>query len=111
MGLHDRRSTTVTADVIEVAGHDVLTASPEQLRRMRGASVSLVFQDALSALNPVLTIGDQIGELYRQHQGASRKQARSRGGGDARAGRHPRRRRAGSTPTRTSSPAACGSAC
>jgi oligopeptide/dipeptide ABC transporter ATP-binding protein len=78
MGLHDRRSTTMTADVIEVAGHDVLTASPEQLRRMRGASVSLVFQDALSALNPVLTIGDQIGELYRQHQGVSRKQARSR---------------------------------
>ncbi len=78
MGLHDRRSTTVTADVIEVAGHDVLTASPEQLRRMRGASVSLVFQDALSALNPVLTIGDQIGELYRQHQGMSRRQARSR---------------------------------
>ena len=78
MGLHDRRSTTVTADVIEVAGHDVLTASPEQLRRMRGASVSLVFQDALSALNPVLTIGDQIGELYRQHQGVGRKQARSR---------------------------------
>jgi oligopeptide/dipeptide ABC transporter ATP-binding protein len=78
MGLHDRRSTTVTADVIEVAGHDVLTASSEELRRMRGASVSLVFQDALSALNPVLTIGDQIGELYREHQGVGRKQARSR---------------------------------
>jgi oligopeptide/dipeptide ABC transporter ATP-binding protein len=45
---------------------------------MRGASVSLVFQDALSALNPVLTIGDQIGELYRTHQRVSRKQARSR---------------------------------
>ena len=78
MGLHDRRSTTVTADVIEVAGHDVLTASSEELRQMRGASVSLVFQDALSALNPVLTIGDQIGELYRTHERVSRKQARSR---------------------------------
>ena len=78
MGLHDRKSTTVTADAIEVAGHDVLTASSEELRHMRGASVSLVFQDALSALNPVLTIGDQIGELYRTHQRVSRKQARSR---------------------------------
>ena len=78
LGLHDPRATTVTADVIEVAGHDVQAASPEQLRRLRGATMSLVFQDALSALNPVLTVGDQIGELYRQHQGASRKQARSR---------------------------------
>ena len=78
LGLHDPRTTTVTADVIEVAGRDVQAASPEQLRRLRGATMSLVFQDALSALNPVLTVGDQIGELYRQHEGASRKQSRSR---------------------------------
>ena len=38
--------------------------------------MSLVLQDALSALNPVLSIGDQIGELFRVHRGASRKQAR-----------------------------------
>ena len=78
MGLHDPRTTEVTAGVVEVAGHDLRAASPEQLRRLRGATMSLVFQDALSALNPVLTVGDQIGELYRQHQGASRRQARSR---------------------------------
>ncbi len=78
MGLHDPRTTQVSADVIEVAGHDLRTATAEQQRRLRGATMSLVFQDALSALNPVLTVGDQIGELYRQHEGASRKQARSR---------------------------------
>jgi oligopeptide transport system ATP-binding protein len=78
MGLHDPRTTQVTADVIEVAGHDLQAASPDQLRRLRGSTMSLVFQDALSALNPVLTVGDQIGELYRQHQGLSRRQARSR---------------------------------
>jgi oligopeptide transport system ATP-binding protein len=78
MGLHDPRTTQVTADVIEVAGHDLKAASPDQLRRLRGSTMSLVFQDALSALNPVLTVGDQIGELYRQHQGLSRRQARSR---------------------------------
>ncbi len=78
MGLHDPRTTTVTSEVVEVAGHDLRTATPEQLRRLRGATMSLVFQDALSALNPVLSVGDQIGELYRQHEGASRKQARSR---------------------------------
>ncbi len=78
MGLHDPRTTEVTSEVIEVAGHDLRTASPEQLRRLRGSTMSLVFQDALSALNPVLTVGDQIGELYRQHRGLSRKQARLR---------------------------------
>jgi len=77
MGLHDDRSS-VTADAIEVAGHDLLATSPDGLRRLRGATMSLVFQDALSALNPVLTIGDQIGELFRQHEGASRKLARAR---------------------------------
>ncbi len=77
MGLHDPRSTDVSATTLEVAGVALQTQGAEQLRRLRGSTMSLVFQDALSALNPVLTIGDQIGELYRQHQGASRKQARS----------------------------------
>jgi len=76
MGLHDHRSTQVTAQTLEVAGVDLQTRTPDQLRRLRGATMSLVFQDALSALNPVLTIGDQIGEMYRQHQGAGRRQAR-----------------------------------
>lgn len=78
MGLHDPASTEVTADTLSVAGHDLLHASPEERRRLRGPTVSLVFQDALSALNPVLSIGDQIGEMYRHHRGLSRKQARLR---------------------------------
>ena len=41
--------------------------------------MSLVLQDALSSLNPVMTIGDQIGELFRVHRGASRKQANAPG--------------------------------
>jgi oligopeptide transport system ATP-binding protein len=77
MGLHDSRAQ-VTASSLEVAGKDLLTCSAEDYRRLRGQTVSLVFQDALSALNPVLTIGDQIGELYRQHLGMSRKQSRLR---------------------------------
>ncbi len=77
LGLHDPRRTEVRASAVEVAGHDVLGATPEELRRLRGATVGLVFQDALSALNPVLTVGHQIGELYRQHRGASRRAARA----------------------------------
>ncbi|MGH8867451.1 MAG: ABC transporter ATP-binding protein [Actinomycetes bacterium] len=57
---------------------DLLTAGPEELRGLRGRRMSLVFQDALSALNPVLSIGDQIGELLRAHADVSRRQTRRR---------------------------------
>jgi oligopeptide transport system ATP-binding protein len=69
-------SATVTADDIRLDDTNLMTASPEQLRRLRGDRISMVFQDALSALNPVLTIGDQVGELFRIHRGMSRRQSR-----------------------------------
>jgi oligopeptide transport system ATP-binding protein len=67
----------VTADHVELDGVDLLEASPARLRRLRGDQVGMVFQDALSALNPVLTVGDQIGELFRVHRGMRRRQARA----------------------------------
>jgi oligopeptide/dipeptide ABC transporter ATP-binding protein len=69
---------TVAADEITLAGTDLRTVSPKKLRELRGTRMSLVLQDALSALNPVLTIGDQLGELFRVHGGASKKVARAR---------------------------------
>jgi oligopeptide/dipeptide ABC transporter ATP-binding protein len=69
---------TVAADEITVAGTDLRTATPRKLRELRGTRMSLVLQDALSALNPVLTIGDQLGELFRVHGGASKKAARAK---------------------------------
>ena len=69
---------TVTADEITVAGTDLRTANARQLRELRGTRMSLVLQDALSALNPVLTIGDQLGELFRVHGGAPKKVARAK---------------------------------
>jgi oligopeptide/dipeptide ABC transporter ATP-binding protein len=76
MGLADE-NTRITADELNLGGVDLLTLSEEQRRRLRGETMSLVLQDALSALNPVMSIGDQIGELFRVHRGATRKQARS----------------------------------
>jgi oligopeptide/dipeptide ABC transporter ATP-binding protein len=76
MGLADEH-TRVSADELSLAGTDLLALSEEQRRRLRGETMSLVLQDALSSLNPVMTIGDQIGELFRVHRGASRKQARA----------------------------------
>jgi oligopeptide transport system ATP-binding protein len=70
-------SAQVSADAIEVDGTDVLHADVGELRRLRGEKMSMVFQDPLSALNPVLSVGNQIGELFRIHRGMSRRQARA----------------------------------
>ncbi|MEU7631269.1 ABC transporter ATP-binding protein [Nocardia sp. NPDC049220] len=76
MGL-SARNATVTADRIQLGDTDLLALTDRQRREIRGNRMSMVFQDALSALNPVLSIGDQLGELFREHRDASRRQARS----------------------------------
>lgn len=55
---------------------DLLSLSDRQMRRIRGNRIAMVFQEPMSALNPVLTIGDQIGEAVELHQNASRAEAR-----------------------------------
>ncbi|WP_283137466.1 ABC transporter ATP-binding protein [Rhizohabitans arisaemae] len=76
MGLLEGPGVDVRMSRAQVGGRDLLTQDPEQRRLLRGSVMTMVFQDALSALNPVLTIGDQIGELFRTHRGATRAQAR-----------------------------------
>ncbi|MFI7612729.1 ABC transporter ATP-binding protein [Nonomuraea terrae] len=78
MGLLDRPGTRVRSAAARLGGRDLLAMSEEERRALRGSAMTLVFQDALSALNPVLSIGDQIGELFRVHLGVSRRQARAR---------------------------------
>ncbi|MFF2049973.1 ABC transporter ATP-binding protein [Leifsonia sp. NPDC058194] len=77
MGLGDEYSR-VSADELRLGDVDLLALNDEGRRRLRGERMALVLQDALSALNPVMTIGDQIGELFRVHRRASRRQARAR---------------------------------
>ncbi|EJN08907.1 ABC transporter ATP-binding protein [Herbaspirillum sp. YR522] len=67
-------------DGVEVAGgridwdgEDLLTASPERLRRLRGKEIGMIFQEPMTALNPLHTIGDQIGELLRAHTRLGRR--------------------------------------
>lgn len=74
MGLVDEH-TRVEATSLALDGTELLPLSERERRGLRGTRMSLVLQDALSALNPVLSIGDQIGELFRVHRGASKKQA------------------------------------
>ncbi|MPS75861.1 MAG: ABC transporter ATP-binding protein, partial [Microbacterium sp.] len=76
MGLID--NGTVEAATLSLGDTDLLTVTPEQHRRLRGVRVSLVMQDALSALNPVLSIGDQIIDLIRAHTPVGRREAEAR---------------------------------
>jgi peptide/nickel transport system ATP-binding protein len=60
---------------IRYEGRDILTLSARQKREMRGNTISMIFQDPMSALNPVIKVGDQIAEVLRLHQRLSRAQA------------------------------------
>ncbi|MDX3078111.1 ABC transporter ATP-binding protein [Streptomyces sp. NPDC088354] len=78
MGILDSPPGYVTRGEILFQGRDLLTMSGEERRKVRGARMAMIFQDALSALNPVLTVGDQLGEMFRVHQGMSRKAAKAK---------------------------------
>ncbi len=58
-------------------GKDVLALSARELRAIRGAEISMIFQDPMSSLNPVYTIGNQLTEPLRMHRGMSRRDARA----------------------------------
>ena len=66
---------------IRFDGRDLLDASPAELRALRGRDIACVFQDPLSSLNPVFTIGAQVAEPMVRHLGLSRRQARERAEG------------------------------
>ena len=64
--------------VIEFEGRNLLALAPPELRAIRGNQIAMVFQEPMTSLNPVFTIGDQVGEAAIIHQGLSRKAARAR---------------------------------
>jgi peptide/nickel transport system ATP-binding protein len=70
-------TATITGRAV-FAGVDLLQAPPDQLRRVRGREISFVFQEPMTSLNPVFTVGRQIGEVVRRHLGLSRSRARAR---------------------------------
>ncbi|KAA2262211.1 ABC transporter ATP-binding protein [Solihabitans fulvus] len=74
MGLLPKRGATVTGSV-KFEDTDLLRLSGNQMRDRRGRDLGMVFQDPLSSLNPVITIGVQVAEVLERHQGMSRKKA------------------------------------
>jgi peptide/nickel transport system ATP-binding protein len=77
IGLHNPANTQVSGQ-IQLEGQELTTASQRQLERLRGNKVAMIFQDPLTALSPYYTIGRQIGEPFRKHRGASKREARER---------------------------------
>ncbi|GAB3953682.1 hypothetical protein GCM10027614_59480 [Micromonospora vulcania] len=78
MGILDTPPAHIRSGQILYQGQDLLTQSEEQRRQVRGKEIAMIFQDALSALNPVFPVGWQIGETLRQRSGLSRGDARRR---------------------------------
>ncbi|MFY1617681.1 ABC transporter ATP-binding protein [Micromonospora sp. WMMD736] len=78
MGILDTPPAFVRSGQILYQGQDLLGISEEQHRQVRGKEIAMIFQDALSALNPVFPVGWQIGETLRQRAGMSRSDARRR---------------------------------
>ena len=75
MGILDTPPGFVTKGEVRFRGVDLLALDESERRLVRGEKIAMIFQDALTSLNPVFTVGFQIGEMFRQHRGASKEEA------------------------------------
>ncbi len=71
-------SARIVGGEILFNGNDLLKLSEPEMRHIRGAQIAMIFQEPMTSLNPVFTIGNQIGEAIRLHQQTSRAETRSR---------------------------------
>jgi len=77
MGLNPKRSAIISGEAL-FKGENLLTAAPKRLRDIRGNDIAMIFQDPMTSLNPVHTIGRQLVEAIMLHRDVTRKQARAR---------------------------------
>jgi len=78
MGLLPQPAGRISGGRILFEGQDLLTMPPREVRALRGGSISMIFQEPMSSLNPAFTVGDQIMEAIRAHEMVSAKEARNR---------------------------------
>jgi oligopeptide transport system ATP-binding protein len=76
MGILDVPPAHISRGAVRYRGQDLLRMPEDERRRLRGEAISMVFQDALSALNPVYPVGWQIAEMFRVHQDVPKDKAR-----------------------------------
>jgi peptide/nickel transport system ATP-binding protein len=77
LGLH-KGSRAQVSGTIHLGDQELVSASEEQIRRLRGEEMAMIFQDPLSAMHPFYRVGDQIAEAYLVHHKVSKKVAKSR---------------------------------
>ena len=77
MGLIPSPPGRVASGSISLAGENLLQAGDTRMRAVRGNDISMVFQEPMTSLNPVFTVGEQISETLRRHQGLTRRQAKT----------------------------------
>jgi peptide/nickel transport system ATP-binding protein len=77
LGLHNRRNARVSGR-IWLDGSELVAADPDDVRRLRGDKMAMIFQDPLSAMHPYYRVGRQIAEAYQVHNDVSKKVARDR---------------------------------
>src|SRR5688500_14894163 len=75
MRLLTKRATVSKRSRITLAGKDILALSDRDMRRLRGNDISMIFQEPMSSLNPVYTIGQQLTEILHLHNRMSRSEA------------------------------------
>jgi oligopeptide transport system ATP-binding protein len=78
MGILDSPPGFITKGEVKYRGVDLLKLPENERRKVRANQIAMIFQDALSALNPVFTVGYQMAELFRVHRGMSRGDAKQR---------------------------------
>jgi oligopeptide transport system ATP-binding protein len=77
MGILDSPPGFITGGEVRYCGQDILKLSDEERGGVRGPEISMVFQDALSALNPVFPVGWQIAEMFRKHRGMNKSDSQA----------------------------------
>ncbi len=77
MGLLQYPGRVVDGEIL-LNGEDILTYSKDQMRRVRGKEIAMIFQDPMTSLNPVYTIGNQVMEMILEHEKMTKREARAR---------------------------------
>uniref|UniRef100_A0AAU2V2S6 ABC transporter ATP-binding protein n=1 Tax=Streptomyces sp. NBC_00003 TaxID=2903608 RepID=A0AAU2V2S6_9ACTN len=78
MGILDMPPGRIAGGEILFQGRDLLKLKEDERRKIRGSEMAMIFQDALSSLNPVLSVGDQLSEMFTVHRGMSRKDGKAK---------------------------------
>src|SRR5712691_2391455 len=76
--LPKENSSVLPGSEIIYAGRNLVGLDALELRKLRGADISMIFQEPMTSLNPVFTVGFQLGEVLRKHLGMTGRQARAR---------------------------------